>query len=124
MLLAVLVVVPNMRDLGPINPGPYSVYHHTGEWLARNAPGNERVLDMTDWSLYFSGRTGYNFADVYEAPADPHTRWIVVRDGQIDGPSAVLPGHPRLDRRSSTGRTVTAGRGPESDEDRNLRPPA
>jgi 4-amino-4-deoxy-L-arabinose transferase-like glycosyltransferase len=86
VLLAVLVVTPNMRNLGPINPGPYAVYHHTGEWIARNVPGNERVLDMTDWSLYFSGRTGYNFADVYEAPADPHTRWIVVRGGQIDGP--------------------------------------
>ena len=75
-----------MRNLGPINPGPYAVYHHTGEWIARNVPGNERVLDMTDWSLYFSGRTGYNFADVYQAPADPHTRWIVVRGGQIGGP--------------------------------------
>ena len=50
-------------------------------------PGGERVLDMTDWSLYFSGRTGYNFADLYKAPADPQMRWIVVRDGQIDGPS-------------------------------------
>jgi hypothetical protein len=86
VLLAVLVVTPSMRNLGPINPGPYAVYHHTGEWIARNVPGNDRVLDMTDWSLYFSGRTGYNFADVYQAPADPHTRWIVVRDGQIDGP--------------------------------------
>ena len=85
MLLALLIVVPNIRDLGPVNPGPYSVYHTTGEWLAHNTLGNEQVLDLTDWSLYFSRRSGYNFANVYEAPADPHTRWIVVREGQIDG---------------------------------------
>jgi hypothetical protein len=85
VLLALLVVVPSTRDLGPRNPGPYSVYHHTGEWLAQNTLDNEQVLDLTDWSLYFSRRTGYNFADLYMAPADPHTRWIVVREGQTDG---------------------------------------
>ncbi len=85
VLLALLVVVPITRDLGPSNPGPYSVYHHTGEWLAQNTLGSEQVLDLTDWSLYFSRRTGYNFADLYDAPADPHTRWIVVRLGQTDG---------------------------------------
>jgi Dolichyl-phosphate-mannose-protein mannosyltransferase len=86
VLLALLVVFPSIRDLGPSNPGPYSIYHHTGEWLAQNTLGHEQVLDLTGWSLYFSGRTGYNFADLYEAPADPRTRWIVVRLGQTDGP--------------------------------------
>ena len=85
VLLAFLVVVPSTSDLGPTNPGPYSVYHHTGEWLAQNTLGNEQVLDLTDWSLYFSRRTGYKFADLYEAPADPRTRWVVVRVGQTDG---------------------------------------
>jgi hypothetical protein len=85
VLLALLVTVPDIHDLGPSNPGPYSVYHTTGEWLAQNTRGNEQVLDLTGWSLYFSRRPGYNFADIYEAPADPHTRWIVVREGQIDG---------------------------------------
>jgi hypothetical protein len=86
VLLGLLVLVPNMRNLGPINAGPYSVYHHAGEWLSRNAHGAEQVLDMTDWSLYFSQRAGYKFADVYLAPANPQTRWIVVRDGQLGGP--------------------------------------
>jgi 4-amino-4-deoxy-L-arabinose transferase-like glycosyltransferase len=85
VLLAVLVVVPNLRDLGPINPGPYSIYHDTGLWLARHTKRHEQVLDLTDWSLYFSRRSGYNFADLYEAPVDPRTRWIVVREGQIKG---------------------------------------
>ena len=85
VLLAFLVVFPSTRDLGPSNPGPYSVYHHTGEWLAQNTLDNEQVLDLTDWSLYFSRRAGYNFADLYQAPADPRTRWIVVRHDQTDG---------------------------------------
>jgi hypothetical protein len=85
VLLATLIAVPATRDLGPSNDsGPFSVYHASGEWLALHTHSNEQVLDLTDWSLYFSRRSGYNFANVYQAPADPHTRWIVVREGQVD----------------------------------------
>jgi hypothetical protein len=85
-LVALLVIIPSTRHLGPATLGPYSVYHHTGEWLAQNTRDGEKVLDLTEWSLYFSGRSGYGFADIDRAPADPRTRWIVVREGQIDGP--------------------------------------
>ena len=40
---------------------------------------------MTDWSLFFSGRPGYRFAQVYEAPADPRTRWVVLRKPHLEG---------------------------------------
>jgi hypothetical protein len=90
-LLALFVVVPKLRDLGPINPGPYSVYHRAGEWLAQNTAGGEQVLDLTDWSLYFSRQSGYGFADVYQAPTDMKTRWIVVRQGEIDGDRPYSP---------------------------------
>jgi hypothetical protein len=43
------------------------------------------VLDLTDWSLFFSRRRGYQFADVYQAPADPLMRWIVVRTPDSQG---------------------------------------
>jgi len=43
------------------------------------------VLDLTDWSLFFSQRSGYHFADVYKAPADPKMRWIVVRRPHVEG---------------------------------------
>jgi Dolichyl-phosphate-mannose-protein mannosyltransferase len=90
-VLLALLLVPIIRWQGPFNPGPYSVYHTAGEWLAQNTLANDQVLDLTDWSLYFSRRTGYSFADVYDAPADPHTRWLVVRDGQIDGRRPYAP---------------------------------
>ncbi len=132
MLLALLITLPELRDLGPSNPGPYSVYHNTGEWLAQHTHADEQVLDLTDWSLYFSRRPGYKFAEVYDAHADPQTRWIVVREGQIDGrqpysqvvrdliggraPVALLPAGPGAnhlrihiyDRRASGTQTANA----------------
>ncbi|MFI5459031.1 MAG: glycosyltransferase family 39 protein [Isosphaerales bacterium] len=78
VLVALLLINPYLRSLGPFLPGPFSVYHTTGEWLAQNTRADDEVLDLTDWSLYFSRRAGYRSADVYEAPADPKTRWIVV----------------------------------------------
>ena len=84
-LLALLVVVPRVRDCGPSNQGPYSVYHAAGQWLAQHTQAGQQILDLTDWSLYLSRRAGYNFADLYAAPADARTRWIVVRRGQLEG---------------------------------------
>jgi Dolichyl-phosphate-mannose-protein mannosyltransferase len=82
---ALMIMVLKIQDLGPLNPGPYSVYHATSDWLNRNTRTGERVLDLTGWPLYLSALNGYNFADVYEAPADPTTRWIVVRQPHIEG---------------------------------------
>ena len=79
MLIAPLVIFPSIRSLGPAHPGPFAVYYTAGDWLAENTRPEEKVLDLTDWSLFFSGREGYRFADAYKAPADPQTRWIVVR---------------------------------------------
>jgi hypothetical protein len=84
-LIATLVVIPYLRTLGPLRAGPFAAYHTAGDWLARNTGTHEEVLDLTDWSLFFSRRPGYHFADVYRAPRDPNTRWIVVRQPHIEG---------------------------------------
>jgi 4-amino-4-deoxy-L-arabinose transferase-like glycosyltransferase len=85
VLTLVWIAVPNSHLLGPATPDPFAVYHATADWLVQNTRGNEQVLDLTDWSLYFSQRPGYHFANVYEAPADPNTRWIVVRMPHLAG---------------------------------------
>jgi hypothetical protein len=85
VLLAFLVVLPNIGVLGPLNSGPFSIYHTTGNWIAQHATAPEEVLDLTDWSLYFSSRPGYLFANVYEASVHPNIRWIVVRKPHVDG---------------------------------------
>jgi hypothetical protein len=83
-LIALLLINPHLRTLGPSLPGPFSVYHSAGEWLARNTTNDEEVLDLTDWSLYFSRRPGYCSADAFKAPSDAKTRWVVVRQGTAD----------------------------------------
>jgi 4-amino-4-deoxy-L-arabinose transferase-like glycosyltransferase len=113
-LLVLFVVLPNVRALGPATTGPYSVYQSTGEWLAEHTDASGGVLDLTDWSLYFSQRPGYPFATVYEAPAHPDLRWIVARQPHILGhwnysrvirdligdrePVAMIPPHPTRDQ--------------------------
>jgi hypothetical protein len=110
LLIVALVFTMNARGMEYTNVEPFSVYHASGSWLARNATGTEQVLDMTDWSLFFSQRSGYHFADVYKAPADASTRWIVVRQPHVEGhwhfsqivreliggrePVAVIPARP------------------------------
>ncbi len=82
---ALMIMVLKIHDLGPLNRGPYTVYHATSDWLTRNTRTDEHVLDLTGWPLYFSDLSGYNFAGVYAAPADPAMRWIVVRQPHVDG---------------------------------------
>jgi hypothetical protein len=85
VVVLLLVMILRIQDLGPLNRGPYSVYHAASQWLTRNARQNERVLDLTGWPLFLSQLPGYQFANVYDAPADPKTRWIVVRQPHVAG---------------------------------------
>jgi hypothetical protein len=85
VLLTCLIVAPRLQQAAYSIPGPYNVYRDTGTWLAEHTAASEQVLDMTDWALYFSGRSGRRFAQVYEAPADPRLRWVVVREPHLKG---------------------------------------
>jgi 4-amino-4-deoxy-L-arabinose transferase-like glycosyltransferase len=84
-VLAGLVLLPNLRGLGHGTAGPFAVYQETGGWLAHHASPAEKVLDLTDWSLYFSERPGYPFARVYDAATLPDIRWIVARKPHVEG---------------------------------------
>jgi 4-amino-4-deoxy-L-arabinose transferase-like glycosyltransferase len=85
LTIALAIAAVNLRALGPSNAGSFSAYEETGRWLARNTRASEQVLDLTDWSLFFSRRQGYAFAKVYDGLDDPSTRWIVARKPHIDG---------------------------------------
>jgi hypothetical protein len=84
-VLLLLVAVPRLGQTGETIPGPFHVYRDTGQWLAANAVPGDRILDLTDWSLYFSGLPGYRFAQVYDAPSDPDLRWVVIRQAHLEG---------------------------------------
>jgi hypothetical protein len=111
LVVGALLAVPRQGGTSPLEvPGPFHVYRDSGDWLARTAEAGDAVLDMTDWSSYFSGRPGYRFADVLRAPADPSLRWVVVRRPHVEGhwgysevvrgliaglqPVALVPEHP------------------------------
>ena len=142
VLLGLLILAPRLGEPGDTIPGPFHVYRDTGDWLAAYAGPDERILDLTDWSLYFSRRPGYRFAQVYAAPGDPELRWVVVRQPHLDGhwnyssvvrnlvqgrdPVALLPANPRpgqlqvriYDRRSTSSLVTAAKRVDSSDSTR------
>lgn len=80
------VFAPRFREPVVPTPGPFNVYWDAGRWLA-DAAGEGQVLDLTDWSLYFSRRSGSTFADLRDAGDDPDVRWVVATATQVDGPS-------------------------------------
>jgi 4-amino-4-deoxy-L-arabinose transferase-like glycosyltransferase len=110
-LLAMLLLPSRLATFGNPTDCPFTVYYEAGDWLARNTQKENQVLDLTDWSLYFSQRPGYRFAHVYEAITDPRVRWIVLRKPHLEGhwaysravhalvgdrePVALVPADPR-----------------------------
>ncbi len=80
--------------------------------LARREHSRQRASARPDRLVaVLQQRAGYRFADVYQASADPSTRWIVARQQDVEGPwpycqvvreliggrepAAVLPPHAR-----------------------------
>jgi hypothetical protein len=79
------VGTPLVRAATPV-PGSFGCYRDAGSWLAQVTPGQQgKVLDMTDWSLFFSHQDGFQLEDIRAAIADPDTRWIVARDAHVRG---------------------------------------
>jgi hypothetical protein len=85
--VVVVVLLPRFRDPVVNTPGPFNVYWDAGLWLANSTPEGARILDLTDWSLYFSRREGSTFAQVREAVDDPSIRWVVALKSQVEGAS-------------------------------------
>jgi len=85
VLLAGLIVSPHVSAMSPFG-GSFAAYRDAGDWIAQETPKQRgKVLDLTNWSLYFSNRPGMQFADIHTAVGDPDTRWVVVRDAHLRG---------------------------------------
>jgi hypothetical protein len=85
LLLGALVGIPFVQSTTSVN-GSFVAYRDAGSWLAEvstKSPG--KVLDMTDWSLYFSRQPGFQLKDIQAATLDPNTRWIVARNAHLQG---------------------------------------
>jgi 4-amino-4-deoxy-L-arabinose transferase-like glycosyltransferase len=108
--LSALLAPPHARAVTPAH-GSFAAYRDAGAWIASaRTHGAGKVLDMTNWSLYFSGQPGFRYDEVHWAAVDPQTRWVVARDTHIHGrwpysryvrslvgglkPVAAFPAHP------------------------------
>ncbi|MBY0397783.1 MAG: hypothetical protein K2X91_15120, partial [Thermoleophilia bacterium] len=94
----------------------FAPYRLAGIWLGARGDADGRILDLTDWSLYFSGRSGAGFPKVLEAVDDPATRFVVVQDAQLNGHLY----HSGVIRRRIAGREPVA-RFPENPGPRQIR---
>jgi hypothetical protein len=84
-ILAAFVLIPPARAMTPFH-GSFAVYRDAGSWIANTKSHDYgKVLDLTDWSLYFSGQEGFKFSEIHWAAIDPNTRWVVVRDAHLRG---------------------------------------
>lgn len=84
-LLAGFIATPHVQAMTSFH-GSFAAYRDAGAWIAQTkSQGHGKVLDMTDWSLFFSGQPGFKFSEVHWAAIDPNTRWVVVRDAHLRG---------------------------------------
>ena len=84
MIVGVLVIAPVCRGLTPYNSS-FAPYRMVGSWISGAPQTDGRVLDLTDWCLFFGNRPGYGIGKVEEAVARPELRWVVVRDAHLNG---------------------------------------
>jgi hypothetical protein len=93
VVIGALLALPFVHSTARVQ-GSFSPYRDAGTWLSwamdgkldtENGPATGKILDMTDWSLFFSGHDGFNLKDVQWATLDPDTRWVVARNAHIRG---------------------------------------
>jgi hypothetical protein len=85
MVLALFFAMPNYRARTPYNSS-FAAYRQAGSWLAEHPETDGHVLDLTNWSLFFSQRRGHSFGELLDASSRPETRYVVVRDTQRQRP--------------------------------------
>jgi 4-amino-4-deoxy-L-arabinose transferase-like glycosyltransferase len=83
-VLAALVVAYKPEIEAPIN-NQFVGYRYAGGYIEENVPPDEKVVDLTGWSLFYGKRTGYTFANLIEAMGDRSVTRVVVRDAHLQG---------------------------------------
>lgn len=102
VVLAALLLMPAYRAKVPFNSS-FAPYRMAGWWLEHRVPSAAGgVLDLTDWSLFFSNQPGYGIGEAALAASLPDTRFVVLRDAHLNGHG----------RSSEIARALVAGRAP------------
>lgn len=84
VVVAGVILAPLYFQMKPFNSS-FAPYRMAGSWIEARADADGKVLDLTDWSLFFSRKAGSGFPKVLEAVADPETRFLIVREGVLEG---------------------------------------
>ena len=123
VLLALLVVVPSSRHLGPMQSRPLLRLPPHGR-MARSEHARQRASARPDRLVaLFQSPDRLQLRRPLQGACGP-SHALDRRSSGTDGRSgALLPGDTRVDRRPPTGRAVAAGGDFPSNEDSNLRPP-
>ena len=82
VLVLAALALPIYPGLTPFNSS-FALYRQAGSWIADHPEVDGKVLDMTDWSIFFSERQGTTFKDLPQFENDPNTRYIVVQESQL-----------------------------------------
>ncbi|WZO97106.1 glycosyltransferase family 39 protein [Isosphaeraceae bacterium EP7] len=85
MAFAAIVTMQTDGLLAPVNDR-FGSYKDAGGWVSAHVPEGAKIVDVTGWSQFYSGRPGYTFADLHDARPSGSARWIVVRDAHLKGP--------------------------------------
>lgn len=70
--------------LEPINLNSRG-YRLAADWIVEQVPADSPVVDVTGWSLFYSERHGYTFANLHDSLTDPDVRWIIARESHLKG---------------------------------------
>ena len=84
VVIGLLATWPLFQARTPFR-GSFTPYRQAGLWIEEQPGVDGRVLDLTDWSLFFGGKTGEGFEDLDHATPLPETRWLVLREAHLKG---------------------------------------
>ena len=82
--LVVLLALPVYQARTPYGTS-FGPYRQAGLWLAGRPEADGALVDLTDWTLFFSGKRGDGFAGVLDAVDRPGTRYVVLRKAHMNG---------------------------------------
>ena len=107
MVPLVFVLMQGRAAISPINDG-LGGYRDAGRWLTEQRCDVAKVVDVTGWSQFYSGRTGYTFEDLIAAPGDPYKISCIASGCHVGTPNSG-PGSIKIALPSGNAGTYTPG---------------
>jgi Dolichyl-phosphate-mannose-protein mannosyltransferase len=82
VVIVLMTAWPLFQNRTPFDSS-FAPYRLAGLWIERQPDEGGRILDLTDWSLFFGSKEGRGYEDIDRAIAPPETRWLVLREAHL-----------------------------------------